>query len=165
MVHCWPLFAGQVWPGRSYAITNVRGVGRKQEEEGFFLLLFSLIFDFLFDDPACCRDQYLQDDSEKPQSRPRVRKNMKTSLSASSCGLPSLFVCNVGVICPVPGEERCLSKQYHLRHPWRKMLSHFLDIMGSIVRTGDYEVVPLSWKSFVPTVHMSYPAWSWGCLD
>ena len=62
----------------------MRGVGRKQEEEGFFLLLFSLIFDFLFDDPACCRDQYLQDDSEKPQSRPRVRKNMKTSLSASS---------------------------------------------------------------------------------
>lgn len=52
MVHWWPLFAGQVWPGRSYVITNVRGVGGKQEE-GFDFLHFSCIlvgvfFSFLF---------------------------------------------------------------------------------------------------------------------
>lgn len=47
MVHWWPLFAGQVWPGRSYAITNVRGVGGKQKEGFIFLHFFSFLFSFL----------------------------------------------------------------------------------------------------------------------
>lgn len=130
-------------------------MGSRRRRGSFFS--FSLLFLIFFLTILLAAGTAIYKMAQKSHRAWSEKKHENLHVCVSSSGLPSPFVCNVGVICPVSGEEGCLPKQCHHRHPLRKLLSPLLDSIGSIERTGNDEDVPLSWKSFVLTLHASYP--------